>query len=29
MGAADWAALVTAVTVFGYLCYALFLAERF
>ena len=29
MGPGDWAALVTAVAVFGYLCYALFKAERF
>ncbi len=29
MGLADWAALVTAVAVFAYLCYALFAAERF
>lgn len=29
MGAGDWAALVTAVAVLGYLCYALFRAERF
>ena len=29
MGIADWAALITAVAVFVYLCYALFQAERF
>ncbi len=29
MGLADWAALITAVAVFVYLCYALFRAERF
>jgi K+-transporting ATPase KdpF subunit len=29
MGLADWAALITAVAVFLYLCYALFRAERF
>jgi K+-transporting ATPase KdpF subunit len=29
MGVADWAALITAVAVFGYLCYELFFAERF
>jgi K+-transporting ATPase KdpF subunit len=29
VGAGDWAALVTCVVVFGYLCYALFTAERF
>ena len=29
MGIADWAALIVAVAVFVYLCYALFQAERF
>lgn len=29
MGVADWAALVTAVAILAYLCYALFAAERF
>ena len=29
MGVADSAALITAVAVFVYLCYALFCAERF
>ena len=29
MGLGDWLALVTAVAVLGYLCYALFRAERF
>ena len=29
MGVGDWAALVICVAVFGYLCYALFKAEKF